>query len=46
VITSEAAEAVVSVIVSPLLAPVVVYEIQYSTAMKWLFENGPTVPVV
>ena len=23
-----------------------VYEIQYSTEMKWMFENGPIVPVV
>ena len=43
---ADAEETVVSVTVQQGELPPDVYEIQYSTEMKWIFENGPTVPVV
>ena len=43
---AEAEETVVSETVQQGELPPEVYEIQYSTEMKWIFENGPTVPVV
>jgi len=46
VIASEAEETVVSVTTNPAELPAVVYEIQYSTDMKRILENGPIVPVV
>jgi hypothetical protein len=45
-VIAEAEETVVSVTVQQGELPPDVYEIQYSTEMKWMFENGPTVPVV
>jgi hypothetical protein len=42
----EAEETVVSVAVKELWPPWVVTISQYSTDMKWIPENGPTVPVV
>jgi hypothetical protein len=46
VITSEAVETVVSVAVQQDPLPTVVCDIQYSIDMKWILENGPTLPVV
>jgi len=43
---AEAEETVVSETVQHGELPPDVYEIQYSTEMKWIVENGPTVPVV
>jgi len=45
-VIAEAEETVVSVTVQQGELPPEVYEIQYSAEMKWIFENGPTVPVV
>jgi hypothetical protein len=45
-VIAEAEETVVSETVQQGELPPEVDEIQYSIEMKWIFENGPTVPVV